>query len=295
MLLNNFIWLNIRSYNNSQNNAFEELVCQLAREEEITDRKSFLRIGTPDGGVEAYCVLIDGDIYGWQAKYFFSMGDSQWGQIERSFKKAFDKHPRLVKYYICIPLDRADPKIPNKDWFMDKWNGKISEWENYAKSKGRNITFEYWGSSELLGRLSQEKHAGRRYFWFNQTEFSHEWFSDKLNKSIEDLGNRYTPELNFELNIAKTFDGLARDDNFKKQCNASYDDLLKKSKPLNLLRDERLRERREELHRNLKQITDEYNQIDFNEIRKIDYDEIVKTVDALEESISSCEDLLHEL
>lgn len=31
-------WNNIRSLKNSQNNAFEELVCQLAREEEITDR-----------------------------------------------------------------------------------------------------------------------------------------------------------------------------------------------------------------------------------------------------------------
>jgi hypothetical protein len=50
-------WLNIRSYNNSQNNAFEELVCQLAREEKIQNKASFIRVGAPDGGVEAYCIL----------------------------------------------------------------------------------------------------------------------------------------------------------------------------------------------------------------------------------------------
>jgi len=68
----NFNWRSIRSYNNSQNNAFEELVCQLA-EEEIRNKKSFLRVGTPDGGVEAYYILDNDDEYGWQAKYFFSM------------------------------------------------------------------------------------------------------------------------------------------------------------------------------------------------------------------------------
>lgn len=32
-------WKNIRVYNNSQNNAFEELVCQLARQEKTSESK----------------------------------------------------------------------------------------------------------------------------------------------------------------------------------------------------------------------------------------------------------------
>ena len=63
-------WKNIRPFNGSQNNAFEELVCQLAREEPIANKKEFYRVAAPDGGVEAYCVLNNGDEYGWQAKYF---------------------------------------------------------------------------------------------------------------------------------------------------------------------------------------------------------------------------------
>lgn len=42
-------WKNIRVYNNSQNNAFEELVCQLARQEKTGGYKRFVKNGTPDG------------------------------------------------------------------------------------------------------------------------------------------------------------------------------------------------------------------------------------------------------
>lgn len=293
--MNSFNWLNIKTYNNSQNKAFEELVCQLAREEDITNKKSFIRVEAPDGGVEAYCMLDNGDEYGWQAKFFPKMDDAQWTQIEKSFEKALEKHPNLVKYYICIPLDRQDPRIPQQEWFMDKWNSKVFGWKSYAESKGRSIDFEYWGSSELIHRLSQEKHAGRRYFWFNETEFSVEWFAEKLERSIEALGNRYTPELNFELDIAKIFDGLARDDNFRNQFISFYDNFLKKSKAINLLRDERLKEKKAELSGGLEKIVAGYNRIDFTEVQTTDYDKILSAIDALQEIVSACEDLLYEL
>lgn len=211
----NISWLNIRAFNNSQNSAFEELVCQLANEEVIPGKVDFRRVGAPDGGVEAYCKLENESEYGWQAKYFLTMGDSQWSQLDKSLKRAIDTHPNLVKYIVCIPLDRQDPRIPDQQWFMDKWNEKEKEWKAYASSLGRNIDFEYWGSSELLSRLAQEKNAGRMYFWFNKEEFSDEWFSERLQSSIDSLGQRYTPELNYELDIAKHFDGLARNEKFQ--------------------------------------------------------------------------------
>jgi hypothetical protein len=165
-------WQNIKSFNNSQNNAFEELICQMAREEPIADKKEFYRIAAPDGGVEAYCVLESGEEYGWQAKYFSSMGSSQWSQLKESFETALRIHPNLTKYYVCIPLDRQDPRRDDQSWFMDKWNEKTQEWGKYANDLGRSVTFEYWGSSELIHRLSEEKHAGRRLFWFSKEEFS---------------------------------------------------------------------------------------------------------------------------
>ena len=48
--------------NGSQNDGFEELVCQLANKEPITGRIAYYRNGKPDGGVECYCVLEDGKV-----------------------------------------------------------------------------------------------------------------------------------------------------------------------------------------------------------------------------------------
>jgi len=213
-------WQNIKSFNNSKNNAFEELICQLAREESIANKKEFYRIAAPDGGVEAYCVLDNDEEYGWQAKYFSSMGTSQWSQLKESFETALLKHPNLTKYYICIPLDRKDPRIKkksgeNQSWLMDKWNEYTKKWIEYAKNQGRNITFEYWGSSELVHRLSEEKHAGRRLFLFSKEEFSNAWFKSQVKNSVENLGHRYTAELNVELDISKSFDALSKNNDFR--------------------------------------------------------------------------------
>lgn len=63
-------WENIKSLKGSQNNAFEELVCQLAHHE-FQSQGKFTRISAPDGGIEAMCKFSDGSLYGWQAKYFW--------------------------------------------------------------------------------------------------------------------------------------------------------------------------------------------------------------------------------
>jgi len=191
-MIEGFSWGNIRSFNGSQNSAFEELVCQLARSETIVNGNRFIRVGAPDAGVEAYWVLEDGREYCWQTKFFDTMGISQWNQLDGSFKTALEKHPNLIKYIVCLPLDRQDPRIPSQNWFMDKWVEKTRGWKEYAAEHGRDVDFVYWGSSELLDLLSLEKHVGRRNFWFNQEEFSDKWFNDKLARSIEALGPRYT-------------------------------------------------------------------------------------------------------
>ncbi len=205
-----FSWSEINSFNGSQNNAFEELVCQLARSEEIADSVHFYRIAAPDGGVEAYSKLNNGEEYGWQAKFFSELGNSQWEQITESFQTAFRTHPKLKKYFICTPLDRQDPRKKKQQWSMDRWNQKVKEWEAHAKELGRDIEFEYWGNSELISRLSQEKHAGRLRFWFSKEEFSDDWFKSQVQESVTNLGVRYSPEINVELDIVKYLDALNR-------------------------------------------------------------------------------------
>ncbi|MCB9776328.1 MAG: hypothetical protein H6750_18655 [Nitrospiraceae bacterium] len=67
----------------------------------------------------------NGEEYGWQAKYFSSMGNPQWSQLKKSFESALKTHPNLKKYFVCIPLDRQDPANPTKKSFMDQWKKKV--------------------------------------------------------------------------------------------------------------------------------------------------------------------------
>jgi hypothetical protein len=112
-------WQNLRPWNGSQQLAFEQLCCQLAAYEPAPLGSIFIRKGAPDAGVECYWKLPNGHELGWQAKFFISPPDSnQWGQLDDSVKKAFKKHPELSIYTICLPIDRPDPRIveKNRSW-----------------------------------------------------------------------------------------------------------------------------------------------------------------------------------
>ena len=288
-------WQDIKSFNNSQNNAFEELVCQLAREEDIENKKEFYRVAAPDGGVEAYCVLENGDEYGWQAKYFSSMGNSQWNQLKESFETALRTHPRLKKYFICIPVDRQDPRRDKQTWFMDRWNEKVQEWVTYAKAQGRDVCFEYWGSSELIHRLSEEKHAGRKLFWFSQDDFSNGWFENHVNTSIENLGKRYTPELNVELEIAKNFDSISKNDSFRKIVNDNFHEfILKVNKVLGHLTGFETRDVVDLLSGAIDNIKYQFSLSQKKEIIQIDIDSLERDINTIRDSLSNYESQLNK-
>lgn len=58
------------------------------------------------------------------------------------------------------------------------------------------------------------------------------WCIEQTKLAIKKLGNRYTPELNVELEIIKIFNGIARDELFEKQINEIFDVLIIKSKKI---------------------------------------------------------------
>lgn len=228
-------WNNIRPLNNSRNDGFEELVCQLAGKEKIVGQKKFQRIGRPDGGKECFWLFENGDVYAWQAKYFItSFSNTQWTEINDSVISVIDNHPKLRKYFIAIPFDMPDGKVNGRKSLLGKWNEKVSIWKNYALSKGIDLEIGYWGSYELLKRLSYKENEGLKYFWFNEEEFTDEWFAAKNKESINALGARYTSDLNFDLPIAKVFNGLARNDQFEDEVNNYYKKLLEKYRRLRM-------------------------------------------------------------
>jgi hypothetical protein len=213
----------IRPWNGSQDEAFEELCCQLAEYEHAPEGSRFVRKAPPDAGIECFWKLPEGDEWGWQAKFFLHPpSENQWGQIDDSVKTALGKHPQLTSYTLCLPIDRSDPRVSGKKSFMDRWDVHNKKWQEWAKSKKMSVEFKYWGAHDVWERLSHEEHRGRSYFWLNSELFSQQWFQDRINVAIANVGPRYTAELNVDLPIACRFDGLGRTSAFQRRIKKLY-------------------------------------------------------------------------
>ena len=206
-------WNSIRPLNGGRDKGFEELCAQLARAERPSG-STFVRKGTPDAGVECYAILSDGAEWGWQAKYVNELGDSQWSQIDRSIRTALEKHPKLVRYFVCVPVDRADARIERRTSAKDRWDDHVAKWSRWASDRAMKVEFIFWGSHELLERLAQPVHIGRLRFWFDVRGFDAAWFTARLDEALQAAGPRYTPEVHVDLPIAWEFEAFGRTDRF---------------------------------------------------------------------------------
>jgi hypothetical protein len=204
---------NIRPLNGKQSEGFEELCSQLARAE-VPTGAYFVRKGAPDAGVECFAALTDGSEWGWQAKYFNRFTSTQWQELDESVEKALAKHPALVRYYVCVPLNRPDARIGKQQSTLQAWDNHVHKWTGWAARKGQVVEFVYWGESELLDRLAQPAHVGRVRFWFDACVFDEAWFAARQQAAIDTAGARYTPELSVELPIADVLDVFGRTQHF---------------------------------------------------------------------------------
>ena len=227
----NIDWKDIRPLNGSQEEGFEELCAQLARTESPNGAR-FERKGTPDAGVECYCILDDGSEWGWQAKYFHTMETSQWSQLDKSVKTALDKHPALTRYFVCVPLDRPDARIGNQKSAMQRWNGRIEKWRGWAEERSMCVEFVWWGSSEFLERLSRSEHIGRLYFWFGQRGFDSDWFQERLGEAVDAAGPRYTPEVHIDLPIARELEMFSRSESVFNEVKSLAKEIRRKFQTL---------------------------------------------------------------
>ena len=198
---------NIRPIKGSANDGFEEFVCQLARKETIPYAKKFVRNGKPDGGVECYWILEDGSEVVWQAKYFCSaFDDSQYRQIDKSVKDALSSHPNLRRYIIAVPIDPPDAHIAGRMSMKERIDGYVAKWLEINP----NVSFEFWWASDLTGRLQDPSNQGMLRFWFGEHEFTDEDLIRFNSSSIKDLGKRYAPKLNVEVEAVEYFEILSR-------------------------------------------------------------------------------------
>ena len=229
----NINWHNIRPINGDQKEGFEELIAQLARKEDVPNKDRFIRKGKTDAGVECYWILNDNTEWAWQAKYFTSsLGDSQWSQLDKSVKTIIKKHKQINKYFISIPIDPPDARVDGETSMLEKWGKHVTKWTGWANEDNLNIEFIPWWNSDLIERLQKPENYGFVLFWFDKESFTDEWFKRNVETATMNLGNRYTPKINVELEISKIFDGISKDEKFRSQYHDKLDDLLIKIKKI---------------------------------------------------------------
>lgn len=202
----------IRPINGTANDGFEEFVCQLARKEEIPCKKKYIRNGKPDGGVECYWILEDGSEVAWQAKYFCKAFDnSRYQQIDGSVKEALSSHPNLKRYIIALPTDPSDAHVEGRKSMKERIEGYVERW---SKIKS-DVTFEFWWATDIIERIQRPANQGMIRFWFGGNEFTDEDLKRFNTDSIKDLGKRYLPKLNVEVEPFEYFEVLSRGESFR--------------------------------------------------------------------------------
>ena len=195
---------NINVYDGRKENSFEEFVCQLANEETIPNSKRFFRLANPDGGIECYWELNNGDKIGWQAKYFLK--DINWGNIKTSLETSLKKHQTIVKFIIALPKELTLEQ-------SETYKNKIKEWEEkYAPLK-----IDLWTAETMMKKIIEKELNGMMGFWFDDLELSDSWFKSKSHEALLNLKNIIIPNLEIKSENEKYFDTISRNSESKNQ------------------------------------------------------------------------------
>ncbi len=218
----------IRHWEGSQHRAFEEIAYQLLRNDIPSGLKT-VRTGNPDGGVEWYVTLPSDEEWGWQAKHV-SKVESLLNGMTESVKRVVAERPKCVKltFAISMNLPSGTARGKNKS-ARRKYEDKVAAWKSSIPGADR-IEFDLIQESELLDRLSLPEHRGRRWFWWNQTVFDHDWLLDLQERQEAIAGPRYRPELQVDLPIQRDVEGLSVAKYFDNEF-AEFVYRLAKSKP----------------------------------------------------------------
>lgn len=225
----------IRPIEDSRRKGFEELCSQIAHQfEEVPDSWTYTRIGDPDAGIECRWESPDGEIWGWQAKFVDSIDSSSLSQVDDSVENALDTYPNLTRYYVCVPCDR--PHSPDDDGrtktALEKWEDREEKWQEWADDRGMDVEFIFWGQSELLELLSQDRHRGRLYFWFNSDQLTEARLEGELDETIRNAKDRYSPELHVDVSVSAIFEPLGRTPQFEDEVAERLDELDEKADDL---------------------------------------------------------------
>lgn len=221
-----FCSINAFNNGNGQRDSFEELVCVLAKRNPPKLALEFQpnEGSGGDGGVEAIWVLDNGSKIGYQAKFFLTLGDSQWRQIEESVLQALEVHPELSKYIVALPRDLTPDrggKTRGKSE-RQKWDERVIKWKKLAQDKGITIEFELWSETTLKELLLREENASLVKLWFGVDVLNNQWFESQIDTATLALDERFNPGDHVEVAIESLFDTIVRGPVISKRISDAF-------------------------------------------------------------------------
>lgn len=216
-------WNKLKTYSTNQNKSFEELCYQLAFEE-YSSQGELTSIDDSGGGdgVEFYLEFPNGDIWGWQCKFFgrFDEGGRK-GQIKSSLQRAYDKHgSRLKKWVLSSQLSLTPTE---KVWFESSLAGSTHK-GRIVLPNNHTVDLEHWGDSKILNLL--RKHQDIHNYFFNEKMLENEWYRKrfKLVSHSSVIKSKYLNGLHVS--------GEADEKVIKVLCDERLVDLIDKSKKI---------------------------------------------------------------
>lgn len=186
-------------YKDDKKHSFEEMCYQLCLDEYGT-MGTFTSIDDSGGGdgVEYYLTLPNGDIWGWQCKFFgrFDEGGRK-EQIKKSLGRAYAVHGNnLKKWILCSKLSLTDKE---KEWFDTQLKSSLQGGKPILPAIAPTELI-HWGDSELLSLL--RKHTSIYNFFFNDKILSFSWFAEKAAETFDkhNIKSKYDAELYCSMN-----------------------------------------------------------------------------------------------
>jgi hypothetical protein len=211
----------IRSAPKSRNDSFEALAVQLFRKSYNSPAGSTfvsLRGDGGDGGVEAYFRTPSGSVSGVQAKYFFELGTSEMGQIDKSLQTALINHPTLAEYWIYIPFDltgrvAGGRRGKSQAERFEEWKRAV---ESDAVAKGSSLTIVLCTASVISGQLlALDPNGGMRRYWFEDATLTLSQIQLCLDEAMAFAGPRYCSGLDVVTNAHAGLDFFGGIGDFK--------------------------------------------------------------------------------
>lgn len=172
-------WENLKPYRSNQNKSFEELCYQLIYEE-CSSQGILTPIDDSGGGdgVEFYLTFPNGDVWGWQCKFFGRLNEGgRKTQIKKSLQKAYDTHGgNLKKWVLCSKLSFTNEE---RDWFFSQLP-TLTHGGRVVLPEEHSVELDHLGDTKINNLL--RKYPDIHRYFFTDKVLDLDWFNRKFTE-----------------------------------------------------------------------------------------------------------------